>query len=140
MSKFSGLALAVDKPQRMALLHPVTRQPLRDADGNEAYIDLWSGDSEVARKQERAITTRRLAVRGRTKITAGEIEADAVDMLVALTAGWRLLDLDGRPIDVPYTSQNARELYQEPALAWLRAQVDEFCGDRANFSPASSTT
>ncbi len=140
MSKFSALALEVDKPGRMVVVHPVSRQPLRDAEGNEAYIDLYSGDSEAARKHQRAVQRRRLNMRGRGKVTPEELEGDGVDLLSALTVGWYLLDFAGGKIDVPFNADNARELYSTPALSWIREQVDEYVADRGNFSKASPTT
>lgn len=137
MSKFAGLALEVEKPSRMVIVHPATRQPLRDGDGSEAYIDLFSGDSEQARRHQRAVQRRRLAVRGRGKITPEELEAEGVELLAAITAGWRLVALDGSALDVEFSVTNARELYAEPAMQWLRDQVDEFASDRGNFSKAS---
>ncbi len=139
MSKFAALALEVEKPARMTIVHPVTREPLKDGEGNEAYIDLHSGDSAVARRQQQSIQRRRLASRGR-KVTLEEIESDALDFLAALAASWRLVGLDGSAIDVPFSTTNARELFGESSMAWLREQVDEFSADRANFSKASSTT
>lgn len=140
MSKFAALALPVEQPARMIIHHPVTQKPLCDEAGKQAFIDVWSADSETRRKFERASANRRLARRARAKITAEEIEAEQVALLVALTAGWHLVDLNGRAIEEPFTPDNARELYAEPAMAWLREQVDEFASDRANFAKASSTT
>lgn len=137
-SKFAGLEIAVDKPQRMTLHHPVTRQPLRDAKGAEAWIDLHSSDSKVARDHNREVQRRRLNMRGRGRISPEEIEAEAADLLAALTTGWRLLTLEGGTLDVPFSTENARELYASPALAWIREQVDEFASDRANFPQPSS--
>lgn len=140
-SKFAGLELAVDQPQRLILLHPNTRQPLRDKKGGEAWIDLYSADSEVARKHNRAIQRRLLNVsaRGqRIKRTPEELEAEALDLLVALTTGWHLVAMNGDPLDVPFSQENARELYGAPSMAWVREQVDEFAADRGNFSAPSS--
>lgn len=136
-SKFSGMALEVEKPSRMIVVHPVSRQPLRSADGVEAFIDLYSGDSDPARRHQRAVSRRRLAVRGRAKVTPEEIETEGVELLAAITAGWNLVGLDGASIDVPFSIENARELYADPAVAWLRDQVDEFASDRGNFSKPS---
>lgn len=140
MSKFAALALAVDKPQRMVIVHPFTGQPLRAPDGTEAYIDLYSGDSEIARRHSRTVQQRRIDMRRGGKVTVEEIEAETVELLAALTAGWMLVGLDGQPIEIPYSEQNARDLYAEPGLAWLREQVNAFAGDRANFSRASSNS
>lgn len=136
-SKFAALALDVDTAGRMTVVHPITRQPLRDADGKEAYIDLFSSDSAQARLHQRAVSRRRLAMRGRAKLTVEELEAEAIEFLGALTAGWFLLDLEGKPLGVEFTPDNARELYGIAAIAWLRDQADEYIGDRANFSKGS---
>lgn len=140
MSKFAGLELPVDAPIRLVLVHPATRQPLRDEAGKEAFIEHHSGDSEVARKHQRAVQRRRLAMRGRMKITPEELEAEGIELLAGLTTGWHLVSLDGKAIDVPFTIDAARELYGNAAVAWIREQVDESASDRGNLSPASSTS
>ncbi len=138
-SKFAGLEIQVERPVRMPLVHPSTRQPLRTKpDGKEAYIEIYSADSEAARKHNRAIQRRRLNMRGRGRITPEELEAEAVELLAALTTEWLLVDFEGKIIDVPFNAENARELYAAPSLSWIREQVDEFAGDRGNFPQASS--
>lgn len=138
MGKFDKLALAVDEPGKMIIVHPVTRQPLRDANGSEGFIQLYSADSEIARKHQRSVQRRRLAMRGRGKLTPEEIESEGTELLVALTVGWNLIALDGEPLDVEFSQENARELYAARKMTWLREQVDEFTSDRGNFSNASS--
>lgn len=148
MSKFAALELAVDKPARMTVMHPVTGAPLcaRGADGkpdpkNEAYVDVYSADSEIARAHHRRFGQRRLDALARKRRAAvqrvEELEEADIELLVELTAGWKLIGLDGAPLDVPFTKENARELYSTPAMAWLRAQVDEFAAERGNFSKTS---
>jgi hypothetical protein len=139
MNKFAGLELEVETAFRLVLVHPVTRQPIRNGAGDPAYIDHYSADSEIARKHQRAIQRRRLAMRGRMKITPEELEAEAVDILAALTVDWRLIDLKGNVIDLPFSQENARELYANPAVGWLREQIDESTADRGNFSQGSAT-
>jgi hypothetical protein len=140
MSKFSGMALEVEKPQRMVLMHPVTNQPLRDEAGREACIDLYSADSQAALRHNRAVQRRHLNARGRVKLTPEELEANRVEFLAALTVGWHLVDLAGKHVAVDCNTENARDLYSNPALSWVRDQVDEFTGDRGNFSPALSSS
>lgn len=143
-NKFAGLGVAVDAPARMTIVHPVTGQPLRllgldgEPTGEAAWIDLISADSAAARQHQREAQNRRLRARARS-ITAETIEADGTDLLAVLTRGWALATLDGTPIDVPCTPENARELYATPELAWLRRQVDEFVADLGNF-PAKTTS
>ena len=139
MNDFSGLELEVETPFRLVLVHPITRQPMRDEQGNPAYIDHYSSDSEIARKHQRNIQRRRLAMRGRMKITPEELEAESVDILAALTVDWHLVDLKGQVIDLEFSQEHARRLYANPAVSWLREQLDESTADRANFSKGSST-
>lgn len=140
MSKFSSMALETETPERMVIQHPKTGQPLRDAEGGEAWIDLLSSDSEVARVFDRKITNMRLKRKTRTPLTAEELEAEGNERLAVLTKGWRLLSLSGAPLDpeVPCSAANAAELYADPSMAWLREQVMDFVTSRANFSPSSS--
>lgn len=137
MSKFSGLGLAVEVPSRMTILHPVTRQPLRNALGEETYIDLLSASSSVARAHDRVTTDARIKM-GNRRISAEEIEASINERLALLTRDWSLATLDGDPIDVPYSAANARELYALPELSWLRDQALEFSGDVGNFRKGAS--
>lgn len=132
-AKFAGLALDTETPGRMTIRHPKTNLPLKDAEGNEAYIDLLSSDSEAAVKAKRAITNGRLAMRNRGKITSERLETESTELLASLTKEWRLLALDGSPVDLSCNHQNAIDLYSNPKMAWLREQVDEFTSDRANF-------
>lgn len=136
---FESLELATDEVHRMVLVHPTTRQPLRDKEGNEAYIEHYSSDSDVARKVNRQISRRRLKA-GRNRITPEEIEADGIELLAALTKSWYLVDFAGNVLDVPCTQDNARKLYENSKTFWLREQLDESTADRANFSKGPSTS
>ena len=142
MGKFDGLEIAADKPERMFLLHPTTRAPLcnKDDKADVAYIDLYSADSEIKLKHDRAITRRNLARRSRKPAEPEEIEKDVNDLFAALTAGWRLIGLDGTPIDIAFNRDDALELYSSHRMVWVREQVDQWVSDRENFLKASSTT
>lgn len=134
----SRIETEVERPGRM-IVAGMDRQPIRDDDGTTYYIDLYSADSEIARKFQRSITNRRLAMRGRVKLTAAELEADATELLVALCPGWGSIASDGAVTpDTDFSQQAARTLFSDPTKAELRVQVDEFIADRANFSKASS--
>lgn len=141
MSKFSGLGVPVDKPARMFITHPVTGEPLVDTGGKPAYIDIYSADSQRARVYKRNATQKRLDMRSRDAVSAVALENESYGLLAELTAGWYLVDINTRtPIDVPFTTQNARELYREPEMTWLHDQVDVFAGKRGNFLKPSATS
>lgn len=134
---FEGLALATEEARRMTIVHPVTQQPLRDAEGGEAWIALYANDSEVARRHNRSVAQRRTGHRAR--ITGqDDLDAELAAKLAAQTADWRLLTLDGEPLVVACTTANARALFAAAPMCWLRDQALVFVDDRANFAPASS--
>lgn len=65
-----------------------------------------------------------------------ELEADAVELLVAVTTGWSGLAVDGAPY--PFTAENARKLYT--GYPWIREQAYEAVNDRGNFLPRSASS
>lgn len=118
------------------LLHPVTREPLgifwrvlgRDSDVFKAHVN-----KNVNAKMRRAMLAKK---RGRDAepTTAEEAEADAIELLVACSAGWRTGDMPtiefkGSPL--AFDENNARRVLT--ALPWIRSQVDEAVGDLENF-------
>jgi hypothetical protein len=138
MSKFAGLSLPVDTTAKMMILHPLTQQPLADKNGNEAFIELFSKDSQRARAFNRNATQRKLDMRGRATVSVVSIENENFGLAAELTKGWMLVDLAGQVIDVDCTTVNARELYADPSMTWLYEQVDAFTGARGNFSKPSA--
>lgn len=153
-NKFAGALLAVEKPSRMLLLHPKTKAPYADKDGNFAFIDVHSSDSPVFRNHIRERAARRLDERTRREPTLSGLETEAIENSVVLTADWYLLSLVSEeeidaagekrqvhaPLDVPFSPENARELYGLPGGAFYRDQVDHHAGGRENFLKASSKT
>lgn len=128
-----ALALDVSQTADVHLLHPTTRQPIRDAEGNPAYVRVVSLDSPEVQAVQKAAINKRLNTRGRGKMTADELEAERAETLVAATKGWYLLTLDGQPINVPYSPAVARNLYVDNRFSWIREQVNEAVEDRATF-------
>lgn len=61
------------------------------------------------------------------------IEAELIDLLVAVTVAWENVQLDGEALAC--TQDNARKLYRR--FPWIREQVDAAIYDRANFIPGS---
>lgn len=135
--KLKCLALDVERPGRMKLRdkHGRPIQRLDDAGKvvDEAWIDVWSADSEVARRALRQAIDRRVAART-LQADPSQQEADKIGLIVALTAGWHLLDPStGEVIDEPFSPETARELYASPGTAFIGEQVDTYAADRRNF-------
>lgn len=138
MAKLEDLELEVDKPSRMPILDPRTNLPMADKEGNPAYVEVYSSDSDIASKFRREIKTSRLRTRNPNALTGDKLESEDVELLAALTAGWHLVTFDREPIEVECTRDNARKLYANHKMKWLADQVDAHAGNRANFSKASS--
>ncbi len=131
-----GFAVNVEAPERCIILHPTNGEPIYDKDGQPMFVALFSHDSPRARDYNRETLNRRLARRNKSNLSAEELEAETVGLLVALVADWHLVNVTTRePITMPCNPANARTLFNEPALQWLREQVSEFVQERRNFLP-----
>jgi len=135
MSKFAALALATERASRCLLKHPVTKRPLVDGEGRQAYVDVLSLDSAKVHAADLEIGRNRIEI---GKLSIEDLNEEVPARLAAATTGWFLVGLDGAVIDVPFTADNARDLYSEPALNWIREAVLAHARDRGNFVPASS--
>lgn len=121
-----------------ATLHvrDVMGSPAFNSDGSPVTIELRSDDDEVVKAQERLATNRRLKDIQRMRMTAEELESEALDKLAAATVRWNSFeDEDGSAIEC--NRANARTLYSQHP--WLRDQVDRFIVDRTNFFLKSAT-
>lgn len=128
-----ALALDVSAPVSVTLLHPKTRQPLRDENGKEATISVVSLDSPDVQRVQKAALNKRLKMRGRVTLTADELEAERTETMVVATKSWHLVSLEGKALDVPLTAENARVVYSDARFAWIKEQVNEALDDRATF-------
>lgn len=141
MSKIdiAGMELPVDKPGRMIITHPGTGLPLKRSDGSEAYLDLYSLDSPRALAHQQALRKAALKRKGRP-MSPEEVEAALLDQTVTLTDGWSLANLSGGDLDVQFTPDNARQIYENPRMAWLRKQAEAYFSEIGNFVTASATS
>jgi hypothetical protein len=116
------------------------------------WITSYGKDSETFRKLSEKVGSRRLERdrrRGRAaKVDVSQWTEEQLDVLVACTASWRQVkDVpEGAPEgaqgeasdtltvagkDLPCTPENVRLVYTR--YLWIREQVDEHMGDRADF-------
>jgi hypothetical protein len=138
--KFAALSVDVESAFNMPIISPKTDTPLKDSSGKEAFVSFLSADSEAGRKIDRAQsfqTIRRLRS-GRNLQDGEDLTKDQIDKLVALTTEWYLVDLEGEPIDVPFSKENARDLWSDPGMGWLQRQAWVFVSNAANFIKGSS--
>lgn len=116
----------------MEVQHPVEGTVLKDASGQPVTITLIGSDSDKVRKRQRLEINKRLKRGNRAKITAEELDEDAVNLLSLCTVSWSGIEFESKTLDC--TAENASMIYQR--LPWLREQVDSFVGDRGNFLKA----
>lgn len=112
---------------------------LHQDDGSPITIKLAGNDSKRWRGCMDRVGDSRLkkVVPGRpSNYTMAEQRDDACTLLASVTLSWQGIIVDGTPMEC--TAENAKKLYQR--FNWIREQVDEFVGERRNFSPASLTT
>ena len=103
---------------------------VEDPNGNPlgVHLKLAGTDSEAYQKQLRKQQDKMLK-RGNFKISAEEAENNSLNLLVACTLAWEGVEYSGEELEC--NKDNARWLYK--TFGFIRDQVDEFIGDRANF-------
>jgi hypothetical protein len=136
-----NVAAAASRGAFIELEHPVTGEPLLDAEGAPYGVDVLGEDSPEVRKVERKQADRRAEKLRRGNIEASlkqeALEIDRIERLTAATRGWHLPPLDGEPLD--FNAQTAKRVYGSEALAWIADQVERGMRDRARFFSTGST-
>jgi len=116
-------AAAADDGATLHILHPFTGERIGMS------IVVAGTDSDRYRTARNAML--RKSMRRRTPADPEQLLADDAHLLAASTISWSGAVMDGK--EVPFSEQAAFDLYQR--FPWLREQVAEFMGDRANFFP-----
>jgi len=112
----------------MQVIHPGTGSEIEGC-----TIRLMGSDSDVYRKEIKKRAEKSLNSKSRNKkIDLDEAELKGAQLLARLTVSWKGIDEGKTAIEC--TFENAVKLYLEHR--WLREQVEEFIGERANFMPA----
>lgn len=139
-------AAAANEGRVLTLVHPEDRTPLNGQNGKPITITLLGQDSDAFIKAENAARNRSVeSLREAAKFSAAAADLQACEMLARCTVNWSGIPkawLDGSEDESPvkHTDENAVALYSNPGVSWLRAQVDKFVANRANFLKASPKT
>lgn len=131
MFDLSTLALKAD--YALHLRHPVSGDKLyADEEGTKAVeVLLYGTASKQYRNAVTAMQTRQLKRnQKKEKPNAEVLNEEAIELLVACSAGSNNLSMDGKPVS---TQEDFRKLYADPRFSWLRSQVDEALGEVGNF-------
>jgi len=110
------------------IVHPETEELI---DG--MTITLLGQDSKVYRKlqmgKQQAALNRMAKGKKAIDLDAEKLSEDSIEDLVKLTTAWTGFALDGKKLE--FTPDNVRMVYTD--WAWIKEQVQEFVGNRANF-------
>lgn len=105
--------------------------PLKDSKGKPVIVYLRSRDSQSYRAKQHEMTNAALTRRNK-KVTAQQIEAQAVELMVACGVGWEGIE-DSNDKPVKFSPEKFEEYLTKEGFEWFREQVDEFINNRANF-------
>ena len=116
----------------VTLYNPVNSEVLTNEDGSEMTVTVHGPYSKKYKAISHAQQNRRLQKAQRTggklNLSAEEIEASALDLLIKCVVGWSIT-LGGERPDC--TEAKVREVFE--ALPWVREQVDAALGDAQAF-------
>jgi len=116
----------------VVLYNPVNSEILLNADGSEMSITVNGPYSKKYKAISHAQQNRRLQKAQRTggklNLTAEELEASALDLLVKCVEGWNIT-LGGEQPDC--TEAKVRDVFEK--LPWVREQVETALGDAQAF-------
>lgn len=112
------------------IVRPGSAGPIMTPDGPMS-VTVAGEQSERFQKARRSAANRRLAMKGRSKLTIEELEEEALDSLCKCVLAWNGFYKAGVQLASDYT--NVRAILANPGYVWLRKQIDEAVGDEANF-------
>ncbi len=115
-------AIVIEETSECVIKHPTTGEP------TDIVINLYGQDSKVYQKASKK-NLNTILKKGTKNTNADQVEARSLDLLAACSASWANMVVDGEELEC--TTQNARDVYKR--YAWIKEQVDEHLGDRANF-------
>lgn len=138
MQEFDLAALDTVTRSEQGVTMPVKQfgsdEPLIARNGTPVTITVFGPDSPAYRNAFREQMKRRMAEKA-SDFNPEKAEEATIDLLARCTISWTgVLDLEGNAI--PCTPENVRKLFSKYPV--IRAQVDAFVSDRANFLLASS--
>lgn len=117
------------------IVHPETEELIEGM-----TITLLGQDSKVYRKlqmgKQQAALNRMAKGKKAIDLDAEKLSEDSIEDLVKLTTAWTGFALDGKSLE--FTSDNVRMVYND--WAWIKEQVQEFVGNRANFFRTDAPT
>jgi hypothetical protein len=123
---------AVKDTTDVELVHPKTGEVLTNDDGSPMVITVHGPYSKNyksvihAQQNKRLMKAQRMG--GKMTLTAEELEASAMDLLVKCTADWKITLDKGLE---KFSEEKVRQVYTD--MPWVRDQVEAVFGDTRAF-------
>jgi hypothetical protein len=123
LSDFANLAKVQDDGVNVEILHPKTAEPL-------GMVFRVAGPDSTRQKRARsAVNNARLQMSRNKRLTAAELEADGLKVMVASIISWSGVEENGQPIE--FSTETATDVLTR--FPFIREQIDAVVGDRAGF-------
>jgi len=123
---------AVKDTTDVELVHPKTGEVLTNDDDSPMVITVHGPYSShykaVTHAQQNKRLTKAQRMGGKMTLTAEELEASSLDLLVKCTADWKITLDKGLE---KFSEDKVRQVYAE--YPWVREQIDAVFGDTRAF-------
>jgi hypothetical protein len=127
-----------NQPSTMTLLHPVTKKPLVNNDGDAVQIDLVGMDSKAFADAKVAAELKTMELYRATNTVTPEQQRDLTfDLFVGLIQGWNETaakffadELDG---DGTFSLEKSKSLFSRPEYYWIVQQIEAAINDRQRY-------
>ena len=119
----------------VVLKHPQTFDVLKNEDGTDMTITVYAPHSKeykAAVHEQTNIRLKQMQAKGNRNtnvITAEELEAATIKMLVKTTKDWNITSGGKQP---KFTADEAKKIYQE--VFWIKDQIEEAVADAEVFT------
>ena len=123
LSEFNGLAQAQDEGIDVPILHPKTGEELG------ITIKVAGPESQRQKRMRNALITDRMSRNRNRRVTAAEIEEDALKVSAAAIISLTGVMENGKAIE--YSRDNAEDLLRR--YSFIREQIDTAVSDRSVF-------
>lgn len=123
LSDFANLAKVQDDGVDVEILHPKTAEPLG------MVVRVAGPDSARQKRARSAVNNARLQMSRNKRLTAAELEADGLKVMVASIISWSGVEENGQPIE--FSTEAATDVLTR--FPFIREQIDAVVGDRAGF-------
>ena len=112
----------------MELLHPVTKEVIKDDKEKAFSISLLSVDTNQYKNEFNKVI--KAARASKSEQTATAAEKRACELLASMTTDCHLI-MDGKKL--PSDAVSMTKLFMDPKYTWIREDVEAYIRDRSNF-------